>query len=183
MGPCIANIFQYIYIQQDATLHSLFISVNCSTCFGWYHHPSLGAHTTVSTAPGIFHTVTATCRYHGRVGTINSPDDGHVDARNMQRIEIKHIWKRIVCQVGYLQGSVERVRGHCLMDLIEEVTLISRHFYSGQPGDGFAKKPKHVARFVNKKLFINKIRFYRVTSNFGPNRSSVTFHGSKMLPH
>jgi len=23
-----------IYIQQDATLHSLFISGNCSTCFG-----------------------------------------------------------------------------------------------------------------------------------------------------
>jgi hypothetical protein len=24
MGPCIVNIFQYIYIQQDAILHSLF---------------------------------------------------------------------------------------------------------------------------------------------------------------
>jgi len=44
-----------IYIQQDATLHSLFISGNCCTCFGWYLHPSSGAHTTVS-------TVTATCR-------------------------------------------------------------------------------------------------------------------------
>ena len=41
-----------IYIQQDATLHSLFISGNCSTCFGWYLHPSSGAHTTVSTAFG-----------------------------------------------------------------------------------------------------------------------------------
>ena len=38
-----------IYIQQDATLHNLFISGNCSTCFGWYLHPSSGAHTTVST--------------------------------------------------------------------------------------------------------------------------------------
>ena len=56
-----------IYIQQDATLHSLFISGNCSTCFGWYFHPSSGAHTTVSTASGICHTVTATCRYRGRV--------------------------------------------------------------------------------------------------------------------
>jgi hypothetical protein len=26
----------YSYIQQDATLHSLFICGNCSTCFGWY---------------------------------------------------------------------------------------------------------------------------------------------------
>ena len=41
-----------INIQQDATLHSLFISVNCSTCFGWYLHPSSGAHKTVSTASG-----------------------------------------------------------------------------------------------------------------------------------
>jgi hypothetical protein len=34
-----------------------------------YIHPSSGAQTTVSTASGICHTVTATCRYHGRVGT------------------------------------------------------------------------------------------------------------------
>jgi hypothetical protein len=48
-----------IYIQQDATLHSLFISGNCSTCFGWYLRPSSGAQTTVSTASGICHTVIA----------------------------------------------------------------------------------------------------------------------------
>jgi hypothetical protein len=59
----------YSYIQQDAILHSLFISGNCSTCFGWYFHLPLGAHTTVSTSSGICHTVTAICRYRGRVGT------------------------------------------------------------------------------------------------------------------
>ena len=57
-----------IDIQQDTTSHSLFISGNCSTCFGWYLHPSSGVHTTVSTAFGICHTVTAICRYHGSVG-------------------------------------------------------------------------------------------------------------------
>jgi hypothetical protein len=36
-----------IYIKQDATLHSLFISGNCSTCFVWYFNPSSGAHTTI----------------------------------------------------------------------------------------------------------------------------------------
>jgi hypothetical protein len=36
---------------------------NCSTCFRWYHHPSSGAHTTVSTASGICQTVIATCHY------------------------------------------------------------------------------------------------------------------------
>jgi hypothetical protein len=56
-----------IYIQQDAMLRNLFISLNCSTCFGWYLHPSSGAHTTVSTASGTCQTVTATCRYRGRV--------------------------------------------------------------------------------------------------------------------
>ena len=59
----------YSYIQQDAMLHSLFISRNCSTCFGSYFHPSSGTHTTVSTAPGICHNVTAICRYRGRVWT------------------------------------------------------------------------------------------------------------------
>jgi hypothetical protein len=58
-----------IYIQQDATLHSLFISGNCSTRFGWNFHPSSGAHTPVSTASSICHTFTAICRYRGRVGT------------------------------------------------------------------------------------------------------------------
>jgi hypothetical protein len=59
----------YVDIQQNAMLHSLFISGNCTTCLGWYFHPSSGAHTTVSTARGICHTVTAICRYRGRVGT------------------------------------------------------------------------------------------------------------------
>ena len=50
------NIFQ-----QDATIYSLFISVNGYTCFGWYLHPSSGAHVTVSTASGISKTGTVTC--------------------------------------------------------------------------------------------------------------------------
>jgi len=58
-----------VYIKQDTTLHSLFISGNCSTYFGWYFNPSSGAHTTVSTASVICHTVTSVCRYRGRVGT------------------------------------------------------------------------------------------------------------------
>jgi hypothetical protein len=33
------------------------LSGNCSTSFGWYHHPSLGAQTIVSTASGIAVTV------------------------------------------------------------------------------------------------------------------------------
>jgi hypothetical protein len=47
-----------IIIQWDATIYSLFISVNCSTCFRWYLHPTSGAHFTVSTASGISKTLT-----------------------------------------------------------------------------------------------------------------------------
>jgi len=45
------------------------LSGNCSACFGWYHHPSTGGQTTVSTAPGICHTFIVICPYCGRVGT------------------------------------------------------------------------------------------------------------------
>ena len=58
-----------LYSQQDAKLHSLFTSGNCSICFGRYLHPSSGAHTTVSAASGTCQTVIATCRYRGGVGT------------------------------------------------------------------------------------------------------------------
>jgi len=45
-----------------ANVTQFIVSGNCSTCFRWYLHPSSGAHKTVSTASGICHTVTATCR-------------------------------------------------------------------------------------------------------------------------
>ena len=59
-------VYQEVIIKKS---HGLFISGNCSICFGWYFHPSSGTHTTVSTASGICRTVTTTCRYRGRVGT------------------------------------------------------------------------------------------------------------------
>jgi len=45
------------------------LSAICSTCFGWYHHPSSEAQTAASTASDNFHTVIAICRYRGRVET------------------------------------------------------------------------------------------------------------------
>ena len=40
MGPCIVN-----QLQQDVTIYSVVIfSADSSTCFGWYTHPSSGAH-------------------------------------------------------------------------------------------------------------------------------------------
>jgi len=72
--------FVSIIVQQDATIYSLFISVNCSTCFGWYLHPSPGAHITVSTVSGIGETVTATYRERSRqVAVTVSPMPGTVD--------------------------------------------------------------------------------------------------------
>jgi hypothetical protein len=66
MGPCLVSIFQYISNKMQR--YTFYLYRNSSTCFGWYFHPSSGAHTTVSTASGIYHTVTAIFRYRGRVG-------------------------------------------------------------------------------------------------------------------
>jgi len=63
LGIPYCNIYSTRY-----NIKQFILSGNCSTCFGWYHHPS-GAQTTLSTASGICHSVTATCRYRGRVGT------------------------------------------------------------------------------------------------------------------
>jgi len=53
----------------------------------------------ICTPNGHLYRVTYTrCRFD----TINSPDDGHMAARSMQRIEINIHEKRIVPQVGYL---------------------------------------------------------------------------------
>jgi hypothetical protein len=59
------------------------------------------------------HSLIQTCTPNGRlyrvtyarcrIDTINSPDDGHMAARNMRRIEINIREKRVVRQVGYLQ--------------------------------------------------------------------------------
>jgi hypothetical protein len=42
IGQAPNSIPIYEYIHQDATLHSLFMSGNCSTCFGWYFYTSSG---------------------------------------------------------------------------------------------------------------------------------------------
>jgi hypothetical protein len=67
MGLRIASIFQYISNKMQRYTGYLYLET--STCFGWYFHPSSGAHTPVSTASVICRTVTAICRYRGRVGT------------------------------------------------------------------------------------------------------------------
>jgi len=61
--------YRPISVQQDATIYNLFISVNRSTCFRWYLHPSSGAHVTVFIASGIIQTVTDTCHERDWTGT------------------------------------------------------------------------------------------------------------------
>jgi hypothetical protein len=61
-------IFKYIYPTR-CNVTQFILSGNCFTCFGCYFHPSSGVHTTISTASGICHTITATCHYRGGVGT------------------------------------------------------------------------------------------------------------------
>jgi hypothetical protein len=70
MGPWIVSIFHYTCISNKMQRYTVYLYLETAlTYFGWYFHPSSGAHTTVSTAYGICHIVTAICRYRGRVGT------------------------------------------------------------------------------------------------------------------
>jgi hypothetical protein len=55
-GP-VHHEYMSVIIQQYAPIHSLFMSVNCCTCFRWYLHSSSGANVTVSTPSGICKTV------------------------------------------------------------------------------------------------------------------------------
>ena len=52
-----------IIIEQDATEYSLFKSVNRSTRFGWYLHPS-SAHNTISTVSGANGTAKDKLKYY-----------------------------------------------------------------------------------------------------------------------
>ena len=59
-----------IYIQQEATLHSLFYLETALHVSGLFHHPSSGAQTTLSTASGMCHTVIATHSTRKEVSTL-----------------------------------------------------------------------------------------------------------------
>jgi hypothetical protein len=61
MGPCIVSIFQYISNKMQSYTVYLYLETVLHISGGIFH-PSSGAHTTVSTASGICHTVTAICR-------------------------------------------------------------------------------------------------------------------------
>ena len=54
------NSYSNIYLTR-CNVTQFILSGNCSTCFGWYFHPSSRVQTIVSTAYGICHTVTAIC--------------------------------------------------------------------------------------------------------------------------
>ena len=56
-GPCIV-IFIFRYISNKMQRYTVYLFMGkCSKCFGWYLHPSSGAHTTVSTASCTCQTV------------------------------------------------------------------------------------------------------------------------------
>jgi hypothetical protein len=66
-----------------------FISVNCSTYFGWLFHPSSGTHTriTVITASSTGQTISATFRFRGASGVAEKI----LKYKNLT-IEIQRMW-------------------------------------------------------------------------------------------
>ena len=61
-----SKTYSFWYISNKMQHYTVYLFLeSCPTCYGWYLHPSSGAHTTVFTVSGTFQTVTATCRYCG----------------------------------------------------------------------------------------------------------------------
>ena len=108
---------KFVYqVGNNKKVTQFILSGNCSTCFGWYHRSLSGAQTTVSTASGICHTVTATCRHRGRGGTglsvlwvayavdtvLYAPDDGWWYHPN----HVEQLSDKINCVTLYLVGYI-----------------------------------------------------------------------------
>jgi len=111
MGPCIINIFQYtsnkmqlytVYLYLETALH---VSGGTST----HHQESIQP---LSTASGICHTVNATCRYRGRVGT-GSSSSSTIAADSNNGVTNTRCWEiRVACAPdngwGYHPKHVEQ---------------------------------------------------------------------------
>jgi hypothetical protein len=117
-------------------LPSLFISGNCSTCFGWYFHSSSGAHTTVSTASGICHTVSAICRYRGRVGTgLSVLWVTYATHSTLKPVPTLPRWRQIAVTVWQIPDAVD--------------TVVCA------PDDGWKYHTKHVEQFPDMNKLCN----------------------------
>jgi len=116
------------------------LSGNCSTCFGWYHHPSSGPQTTVSTASGICHTVIAICRYRGRVGTgLSVLWVAYASHSTLKPVPTLPRYRQIAITVWQIPDAVD--------------TVVCA------PDDGWRYHPKHVEQFPEK---INCVAFHLV---------------------
>ena len=102
-----------IIVQQDAAIHSLLFPANCSTCFGWYLHPSSGAH--VNCNYSIWHWLNriTTFRCCGGVGVITpTPPWQRKVANTVQPLPdaVITVW---VCSWWWMTVSSETCRAVC----------------------------------------------------------------------
>jgi len=74
IGLCIVRIFQYVSNKMER--YAVYFIWKLLYMFRWYHHPSSGAQTTVSTTSGICHTVTVWQIPDAVDAVVCAPDDG-----------------------------------------------------------------------------------------------------------
>ena len=83
-----------INVQQDATMYSLFISVNRSTFFGWYLHPSSGAHVTANDENSGQQHLRQESEYHPKIRPERHIAEPASYVRSSHRnSKENHIWK------------------------------------------------------------------------------------------
>ena len=141
------------YIQQDAALQSLFISVNCSTCFVWFLHPSSGAQN---------------CTYSIR----------YLSNCNEQSLKITNN-----VYVGVLKHGKLVFNLPCFNSLTYTLLVIFKlcplqfdkylmlYVQFCAPDDGWRNHPKHVEQFTEINKLCN-------VASFGYTLESFTMHGS-----
>jgi hypothetical protein len=99
----------YIYYLYNTKLYSniyptrcnvtqFIIPGNCSTCFGWYLHPSSGAHINVSTASGICQTVTESCI--SEFSKLGNTQERFLSSRMQAVLSCGNTKKRIECEAS-----------------------------------------------------------------------------------
>ena len=134
------------------------LSGNCSTCFGWYLHPSSGAKTTVSTASGICYTVTATCRY-------SAPDYGWwYHPKHAEQFPYK-----INCVTLHLVGYILEYSNYC-----SQLHCTRALAFSDVDGKGKhvpyydSDFTQHIIINTKKKKSFNRYCSYVIHASFNP---------------
>ena len=112
-GQALHCFWMSIIVQQDATIYSFLFPANCSTWFGWYLHPSSGAH--INCNYSIWHWLNHICYilllWRGHNSVLTPPQQRKV--ANTVRPMPYTVITVYVCSWWWVKVSPETCRAVC----------------------------------------------------------------------